>query len=118
MVYNKSFLKKMKETLLFQKKEIASSVNFNRDIDTEGDETDNIQANLLIELGNQLNTRNSAKITQINSALQRIDDQVYGVCEECSEQIPEKRLQINPYFMTCVVCAEEREAEEKQRKRL
>lgn len=118
MSYSKSFLKKMKETLLSQKKEIVSLTNQPRDVDSEGDETDSIQANLLIELGTQLNNRNAAKMSQINGALQRIDDQVYGLCEECGEQIPEKRLQANPYFLTCVMCAEEREAEEKQRKRM
>jgi DnaK suppressor protein len=117
MAYGKTFLKKMRETLLSQKKEIVSAVYQPRDVDTDGDETDSIQANMLIELGNQLNTRNSFKLTRINSALQRIEDKTYGICEECGEQIPEKRLLANPYFMTCVICAEEREAEEKQRKR-
>lgn len=117
MAYSKKFFTKMKESLLLQKKEIASAVYQPRDIDTDGDETDSIQANMLIELGNQLNTRNSAKISQINGALQRIEDQTYGLCEECGEQIPEKRLLANPHFLTCVSCAEEREAEEKQRKR-
>ena len=117
MAYGKTFLKEMKDILLEQRKEIVSSTYQPRDIDTDGDETDSIQANMLIELGNQLNTRNSSKLIRINGALQRIEDKSYGLCEECEEQIPEKRLLANPYFLTCVVCAEARELEEKQRRR-
>lgn len=116
MTYGKVFLKKMKEILLAQKKEITLSNYQPRDIDTDGDETDSIQANMIIELGNQLNTRNSSKLLKINGALKRIDDQTYGICEECEEQIPEKRLLANPYFLSCVMCAEEREAEAKRRR--
>lgn len=116
---SKGTLKKIIDGLLKQKQELLEiQKTSNNEIDTEGDETDSIQANLLIDLNNQLNTRNAAKLAQINSALKRIEDNVYGICEECEEQIPEKRLLINPYFQTCVSCAEDREAEEKQRKRL
>jgi DnaK suppressor protein len=114
---NKSFLKKMKETLLVQKQEILNQTTREIDVDTDGDETDEIQANILIGLTNQLNTRNAAKLLQIESALKRIEDKSYGLCQDCNESIPEKRLLSNPYFQTCVSCAEEREAEEKQRKK-
>lgn len=118
MTISKTFLKKTMEKLLKQKEEL-STVGFPppTDIDTDGDETDSIQGNILIELNNQLSSRNLAKLSQINSALKRLEDNVYGICEECGEQIPEKRLQVNPYFLTCVSCAEERELEEKQRRR-
>ncbi len=115
---NKTFLKKMKDLLLDQKKELLKqAVGQQIEIDTEGDETDEIQANILIELTNQLNSRNSEKLQQIESALKRIEDKTYGLCQDCEEAIPEKRLLSNPHFQTCVTCAEEREAEEKQRKR-
>jgi DnaK suppressor protein len=113
----KAFLKKTKEKLLAQRDELIGQSTQGHDIDTDGDETDEIQAHILIDLHNQLNTRNSAKLTQIEDALKRIEDSSYGLCQDCGEQIPEKRLLINPHFLTCVGCAEEREAEDKQRKR-
>lgn len=113
----KTFLNKTKEQLLSQKREILNQVEREIVIDTEGDETDEIQGNLLIELTNQLNSRNSVKLSQIESALERIADNSYGLCLDCNDPIPEKRLLINPYFQTCISCAEEREAEEKQRKK-
>jgi DnaK suppressor protein len=114
---NKTFLKKVKDLLLEQKRELLKQAVKTVEVDTEGDETDEIQGNILIELTNQLNSRNSEKLQQIDSALSRIEDKSYGLCQDCEEPIPEKRLLSNPHFQTCVTCAEEREAEEKQRKR-
>jgi DnaK suppressor protein len=114
---NKTFLLKMKNLLLAQKQELARQVVKNLDIDTDGDETDEIQGNIIIDINNQLYSRNSMKLTQIEEALQRIADRSYGMCVDCEESIPEKRLLINPHFQICVSCAELRETEEKQRKR-
>lgn len=113
----KKFLKKIKENLLVQRDELLGKSVQKPDIDTDGDETDEIQGNILIELHNQLSTRNNAKLMQIEDALKRIEDKSYGICQDCDEPIPEKRLLVNPYFLTCISCAEEREAENKHRKR-
>ena len=115
---NKSFLTRMKELLLSQKKEILSQTQQERDIDMDGDETDLIQGAMIAEMNNRLTSRATFKLKQIDDALQRIDKQTYGLCQDCDEAIPEKRLLLNPHFQTCVSCAEDREAEEKQRKRL
>ena len=113
---NKAFLNRMKEILLEQKKEIlAQSQQQERDIDMEGDETDAIQGNMLAEMNNRLGTRTAARLKQIEDALQRIEKQTYGLCQDCGESIAEKRLLHNPHFLICVSCAEDREAEEKQR---
>lgn len=113
----KAFLKKIKERLLQEKGELSEKTTHRHDIDTDGDETDEVQGNMLIELENRLSSRNSQKLAQITDALNRIEEKTYGVCQDCEEDIPEKRLLHNPYFVTCVSCAEEREKETKQRKR-
>jgi len=114
---NKKFLQQMKDNLVKQKQELLIRSKNLPDIDIEGDETDEVQANLLIEVANQLSARDISKIYLIDGALKRIENNTYGLCEECDDHIPEKRLLANPYFLTCVICAEQREAEEKQRKR-
>ena len=114
---NKTFLHKMKDLLTEQKEEILKQAAQEISVDTEGDETDEVQGNMLIELNNALNTRNAAKLAQIESALKRMESGTYGLCQDCEDPIPEKRLLSNPHFQTCVSCAEEREAEEKQRKK-
>lgn len=115
---NKAFLKKMKDLLLEQKQDLLNKSAQKLDIDTDGDDTDEIQANILIGINNQLNIRNAAKLKQIDGALSRVESSTYGICQSCDEEIPEKRLTHNPYFLICVTCAEEIESEEKQRKRL
>ena len=116
---SKAFLKKMKEDLIAQKMVLLNKTleGQNVDIDTDGDEFDEVQGNLIIEMHNQMLSRNNDKLARIESALLQMDDDTYGICEDCGEPIPEKRLMINPYTCTCVCCAEEREIEEKQRKR-
>jgi DnaK suppressor protein len=112
---NKSFLQKMKALLLSQKQELLKQTGQEVTVDTEGDETDEIQGNMLMEMANQLGTRNTAKLNQIQVALKRIEEKTYGLCLDCEETIPEKRLMANPYAQLCVSCAEDREAKEKRK---
>jgi DnaK suppressor protein len=114
---NKKNLTKIKDELLLQKKALILKANQRVDIDTDGDEVDVVQGNVILELASQLSTRDILKINQIDDALLKIQDRTYGICEDCEEDIPDKRLLANPYFLTCVSCAEDRENKEKQRKR-
>lgn len=112
----KNFLEKIKKILLTQKLEFES-INYSNDIDIEGDETDEIQGILIANVNNQLLSRNREKILQIENALKKIENGSFGLCEECEEQIAEKRLEINPYFSNCIACAEQKEFENKQKRR-
>lgn len=44
------------------------------------------------------------QLQQIEAALQRIEDGVYGKCTECGDPIPPERLEILPYATLCVRC--------------
>lgn len=46
----------------------------------------------------------------IESALERIEDGVYGQCEECGARIPKTRLNALPFATMCVKCASQLEA--------
>lgn len=109
------FIKKMKQRLLQERDALCNKPSQNHDIDTDGDETDEVQGNMLIDLANQLSARDSIKLSQITVALKNIDENTFGVCVDCEENIPEKRLEANPYSPICVACAEERELETKRR---
>ena len=43
---------------------------------------------------------------QIESALRKIKKGTYGLCEECGNPIPPRRLKILPYATHCVHCQE------------
>lgn len=42
----------------------------------------------------------------VNDALEKIEQGIYGVCEECGEEIPIDRLKANPAARTCIAHAE------------
>ena len=45
--------------------------------------------------------------TDVEEAIERMDQGIYGLCEECNEPIPIARLKANPAARTCVEHAEE-----------
>lgn len=46
------------------------------------------------------------KLSKLESALKRIDSVDFGICVECEEPIPLKRLMIVPETLRCVHCME------------
>lgn len=49
--------------------------------------------------------RREQSLQDISSALSKIDAGDYGFCEQCGEEIAEKRLLINPTANYCIVCS-------------
>ena len=47
------------------------------------------------------------EMSMIKAALARIDDDTYGICQQCEENILEERLEILPYTPLCRNCARE-----------
>jgi len=43
-------------------------------------------------------------LTEIDAALQRIDDGTYGTCVNCGRQIPRERLEASPWASLCIDC--------------
>jgi len=43
---------------------------------------------------------------QIEAALRKIEKGTYGLCEECRNPIPPRRLKVLPYATYCVRCQE------------
>lgn len=46
-----------------------------------------------------------AHLDDIRRALERLDAGTYGVCERCSADIAEARLEARPVVRTCIDCA-------------
>ena len=49
--------------------------------------------------------RRSARLVAIDRALKRIEEDEFGWCEECGEEIPVGRLRLDPTAARCVGCA-------------
>ena len=50
------------------------------------------------------------ELGQVSSALQRLQDEDFGVCRQCGLQIPFERLKIEPHALRCVACESAAEA--------
>ena len=48
-------------------------------------------------------------IFEINNALRRIEEGIYGVCDSCSCQIEKPRLHALPFARMCIKCQSEQE---------
>ncbi len=112
---NPEFHNVIKQKLLLEKETLLVKT-LPEVIDSDGDEIDKIQAKILLATHNQIQSRNAEKLQRIEAALKKLSDKDYGMCEDCEEPIPEKRLLINPYCQTCVDCAEQRERTSKGKK--
>ena len=55
-------------------------------------------------------TRHQAQLRAVEEALLRIEDGVYGICEDCGEEIPIDRLNAMPFALRCVDCQERHES--------
>jgi DnaK suppressor protein len=75
------------------------------------------QASLCSDIGFTLRIRDrEAKlIGKITGALESLEDGTFGICEECGEEIPLKRLMARPVTTLCIECKEAQELEERAR---
>ncbi len=53
-----------------------------------------------------VDARRQARLRRIEAALQRIEAGDYGACADCGEDIPAKRLAVDPATERCVDCAQ------------
>lgn len=49
--------------------------------------------------------RRGVEIQRIDAALQRIDDDEFGYCAVCGEDVEPKRLEHDPTAPSCIACA-------------
>lgn len=56
------------------------------------------------ELDDSLEDNAGQLVREIDLAIARIDDGMYGTCARCGQPIPEERLTAVPYAVLCVAC--------------
>lgn len=108
----KDMLLKMREDLVrgIARRSKATAVSGVSDI---GDILDSVSEERTRELDMILTDREKQKLKQIDDALERIEENTYGFCEECGVKIPRARLKVVPFAKYCVECKEVIEREEK-----
>lgn len=116
---DKNKLKKYREILLNEKDELLETLNlmdsnYPNNSDTklidELSMYDNHPADIgtemyILEQNMGLKTSQVQIIREIDSALERIDNGSYGICNHCGKEIEEKRLEVIPYTDVCSKCS-------------
>lgn len=81
-----------------------------RQTESDDDEHDPEGVPLSAEWSRLTGLLESAKgdVTEVEQALQRLDEGSYGVCVDCGQPIPVERLEVRPFADRCVPCASKR----------
>ncbi|RJP21059.1 MAG: TraR/DksA family transcriptional regulator [Deltaproteobacteria bacterium] len=112
-------MKTIKDMLLKMRVELVQEIARRSKATTEagaqdiGDILDSVSEERTRELDMILTDREKRKLLQIDDALDRIEENTYGQCEECGVKIPRPRLKVLPFAKYCVECQEKTEREEK-----
>ncbi|QQR88664.1 MAG: TraR/DksA C4-type zinc finger protein [Myxococcales bacterium] len=61
----------------------------------------------------RLRGRERTFLEKIDTALKKIEDETFGICENCEEPISIKRLEARPETTLCIRCKEDQERMEK-----
>ena len=112
-------MKTIKEMLLKKREDLVLEIARRSKASTEsaaqdiGDILDSVSEERTRELDMILTDREKRKLAQIDDAIDRIDENTYGLCEDCGVKIPKARLRVLPFAKYCVECQEKTEREEK-----
>jgi DnaK suppressor protein len=107
----KSLLKK-KETILKEvKEEIAKYISGENKqlVDTALDDGDWAVVDISEDISLQRLSAHRKLMYAIDEAIRKIAEGTYGTCEDCGEEISEKRLLVLPAATLCVDCQEHKE---------
>ncbi len=105
-------LKALKKKLLIQRQEILDDTQASEESrqPVELDQTSVGRLSRMDALQDQAmaletDRRRHVELQHIEAALKRMEDGEYGYCQSCDEDIPEKRLGIDPTASVCIDCA-------------
>ena len=119
MVLSNESRKRLREMLLEMRQDVYDQVRGESLLpggrNDVGDLGDSANSDMAAEYRYMLRGRLRERLLLIDEALDAIDRDEYGMCEECEEPINEKRLLLMPFTRVCVRCQSEIERHAKLR---
>ena len=99
--------KKIKEQLIAEREAIADKLR-GKDLSVDDSETPdpvdlavrNYSKNVMLSVSEN----ETRQLTMVNDALDRIEDDEYGICQNCEKNVNPKRLAALPWAMYCIEC--------------
>ncbi len=79
-----------------------------------GDEVDLASSIAEREMCASLDARHQTRLKALDAAFERLQQGLYGICEQCAEEIPLERLRVLPFAPNCVDCQTERDTESRR----
>ncbi|MDA1349750.1 MAG: TraR/DksA C4-type zinc finger protein [Chloroflexi bacterium] len=108
----------LRQMLEDRRRELMSDVQGRiRDVRAEGDrevldQGESSEVDIQEDIEFALIQMKSETLNKINKALGRLEEDTYGNCFECGEEIAEPRLRALPFALRCKDCEEARETAE------
>ena len=100
-----NLLKMREEVLEESEKAYAASQSLGKDgVPDIGDMSSNSYNQ---EVLMNLSATQRGRVRDIDAALERMDQGVYGLCAGCEEEIPQRRMEVRPFSRYCVDCKSE-----------
>jgi len=113
-------LDKFKKILTEQRDQLAGNAkraltgDIHLDPDDFPDEMDAASSEINLAFTGRLRERERHLLAKIEQALQKIENNEYGLCETCGEEIGLKRLEARPVAELCIDCKSEQERLERR----
>lgn len=113
-------LAKFKKALLLERERLLNNAASTKreglgvSSDDLADEADLASAELSQSITFNLRVKEKDALLLITEALNKIDSNDFGLCEECGEEIPERRLELFPTAKYCIFHQEEKEHRSKK----
>ena len=98
----------MKKLLLEKREDLLRLVEnaSKKDIDENniGDEADVASGSVEKELLFELNDNERSILVSIEAALRKIENNTFGLCENCRKKIKKERIKALPFARCCITC--------------
>ena len=78
-------------------------------VDTAIDEADWAAVEISEDINLKRLSAQRQLLSDVEECLRKVSEGTYGICEDCGEEISEKRLQVIPTATLCIDCKEQRE---------
>ncbi len=108
----RKILEEKREAVVERAKETMAS-DMSLDVSDLPDEMDLASSEYMQAFTFRLRGRERFFLQKIEKALKKIDEDQFGICEECEEPISLKRLEARPETELCIRCKEDQERREK-----
>jgi DnaK suppressor protein len=117
MALRKEKLEFFKKELTLRRDTLAREVrqatqDMVNDDETYADSVDQASADADRAVSVHIKNREREILVQIDQALRRMEEGIFGECERCSEDISEARIKAFPFTTLCIDCKAELESEE------